>query len=294
MPITITLPEPDQRVGPGLGFSLQSTFIGPLPSNEFWNVIISSDSEGLDTIWQESFPAPSPLLSEWWQRVYSFVPQNLRAVAPGTTVHVIAELKHGATVDDSGSATAIWDPTTGLGTQAQLIAQQQVFTGGFTSTDRSTMTTGLADILNGITSQIQTASGLVQHTLGEMFSRQTLDTLTLQEITDGETFDPVSAGVGSWFFGVIVRVTTIPDAYAPRFVDSEWRYNDLAVLRVFRGADLEYRKGIHTPTWLAPAPWGYNLQLMNIAFLDTPPPDTTILVDWALGCGGQVFLMAWP
>lgn len=294
MPITVSPVPVSNIVGPGLSITLQSSVIGPMPTGSFWRFAITTDTEEINSGWQFAVTWTNMLqVVKPWQQGAGVTDYGAKQPRNGDTVHVIAQLVDGSSfgVTDSGSASATFDATAGLGMQ---IFQKPGTNAGFTSDDRSTMTNGLTDILNGVTAQIETATGIVQHTLGEIFSRQTLDRLTLEEITSGETFDPVSTTADFWYFGVIVRVTTIPDAYAPRLIDSDWRYPDLAVLRVFRGADLEFRKGIHTSTWLQPAPWGYNLQLVNILAFDTPPPETTVQVDWALGCGGRVFFMTWP
>jgi hypothetical protein len=295
MPITITPQPPLNAIGPGLGLFLSSSFVGPLPEGSFWRVTVSTDAEGDNWIHREDIPwTLSSLTYQLQSTVPTFQTLQTYAVDNDTTVHVLAELHSPTSTEDSGAVSLPWNTTAGLGAQMESLAFWQQQVSGFTNSDRNVLYDGVTDILNGVTAQIQTATGTVQATLGELFTRQTLDRLTLQEITSGETFDPVSAGADSWYFGVIVRVTTIPDAYNRLATDSNWRYPDLAVLEVYRGADLEYRKGIHTPSWLAPAPWGYNLQIVNLLAFDTPPPETTINVKWALGCGGQVFLMAWP
>lgn len=295
MPITITPFEPSGVVGPGLSIDLVTDFVGPLTSDTFWQVAITTDSEDINSgLLHNYFLNHAHVTPKFFTRdpLSGFSINSTGQPNAGDTVHVLAQLVQGSTVIDSGAITATYSPTLGLGQQALVHSGKT--SGDFTAADRATMTTGLTDILNSVTAQIETATGTVQHSLAELFTRQTLDRLTLQEITDGETFDPVSAGVDSWYFGVIVRVTTVPDALRFADTDPEWFYPDLAVLRIRRGEDVEYRKGIHTRSWLASAPWGYNLQLLNLAFFDTPPPDTTIEVDWAFGCGGQVFLMAWP
>jgi hypothetical protein len=97
-----------------------------------------------------------------------------------------------------------------------------------------------------------------------------------------------------WFTAVIVRVTTIAEDLTPKTPDAEWYFPDLAVLRVYRGGDLEFRRGIHTPTFLSEKPWQWGWSFLNqIPILGTPP-DTTVAVDWRAGCCGQVFLMSLP
>lgn len=295
MSITVTLPTLPGLVGPGLTIHLQSSFIGPFPTGTQWRVTVTTDSEAVISGYQQRrtwsfFVTDMEFMTEPSDTVFRW---NTDVPKDGDTVHILAEIvRPDTTVEDSGSTTATFDATSGLGWQQWRTTQ--VLTGGFTETDRATITSGLTDILNGVTAQIETASGFVQHTLAEIFSRQTLDLLTLTEVSDGETFDQVSAPVDSFYYGVIVRVTTIPDAYQPRLIDGDWRYPDLAVLRIYRGVDLELRKGIHTSSWMERNPWGYASTIVNLAELETPPPETSLIVDWALGCAGRVFLMRWP
>jgi len=294
MPITVTVPQPLDHIGPGINISFTSDFIGPLEAGSKWRIKFDTDPEFVTPTVITTQPASTVSDSYELFGVHSSSVLESRVggreIANGATAHVQVELLSPANaVLDSGVETKQWDTVSLL---PQFVREYfQLTTGkGLSSAQASQLT----EIQNSVHAQITTATGDITLQLGQLFSRQTLDRLTLLEITDGETFDPVSADVASYFFGVIVRVTTIPDAYAPRLIDNDWRYPDLAVLRVFRGADLEYRRGIHTSSWLASSPWGYNLQILNLAFFDTPPPETTVRVDWALGCGGRVFLMAWP
>ena len=134
----------------------------------------------------------------------------------------------------------------------------------------------------------------MQTTAAELWSRKALDILTLQEITPGETFTPVRTGLALWYFGVIVRVTTIDPRITLKTPDSTWSFPDLAVLRVFRGQDLLFRRGIHTPTFMTEHPWEWGWPLLNETPVLGVPPDTEIAVDWAVGCGGHVYLQTLP
>lgn len=291
VPITITVPSGTSIIGPGAPFQLSSTFVGPLPSNEVWRVTVATDAEFGNIVWQQNFPASSTFLQEHLMRDFSFVPIRLVGAAAGSTVHIQAELRSSSGVDDSGTATGTWDPTAYLGTQALLIAQQQpIPTSTFTATDR----THLNSILDGITSTITGAAGTVTQTLGQLFSHRLLDLLTVSEITSGPTGAPVRSELDGFFYGIIVRVTTIPDALVPHTPDQQWYTPDLAVLRIIRGTDLQFRYGIHTPTWMQRAPWWYGSSLLDLVELGAVPPALTVAVDWAFGCEGQVFAMILP
>jgi hypothetical protein len=169
--------------------------------------------------------------------------------------------------------------------------------GGFTDQDRILLQTteSRSTLLGELgTLVVQTASGPVTTTLSELFSRKALDTLTLEELTSGPTTDPVRASIGLWFYGVIVRVTEIPEDMVPKTPDEQWYFPDLAVLRIFRGVDLEFRRGIHTPTFMQENPWQWGWGFLNENPILGVPPETTVAVDWRAGVSGQVFLQRLP
>jgi hypothetical protein len=104
----------------------------------------------------------------------------------------------------------------------------------------------------------------------------------------------VRAKFSFWFYGVVVRVTTIDPELTPKTPDGQWFFPDLAVLRVFRGADLQYRRGIHTPTFLTDQAWDRGWNIRNQLDLFGVPPDNELAVDWRPGCCGRVFFLKWP
>lgn len=132
MPITVTLPPPDNRVGPGLLVGMTSSLIGPMPTGSVWRVTIATDAEFTNVMWQESISwvfNGQDLFLLTHPGISSYAPFPM--VGSGATVHVEVELINGSTlhVDDSGVATGIYDPTAGLGIQATMLAST---TGGLT------------------------------------------------------------------------------------------------------------------------------------------------------------------
>lgn len=298
MPITLTNPVPPV-LGPGLTLGGQSSLIGPIPIDWHWQIGIGRRGEERPS-YIITGPIASPLDHQFFFTIggntagWTTTPQGTIGLQTGADASVTVELVDSVgTVHDSGTNTSyVWDSTTNLWT---LVQQGQ--SGGFSSDDRAllTSTERHAQVLGEPTDLTwTTASGQVIATLAQIFSRSTLDRLTLTEVTSGPTCDPVRFNVDLWFHTVVVRVTTIGEDLVPKTPDENWYFPDLAVLRVFRGADLEYRRGIHTPTFMAEKPWQWGWWFDSRSPLYGVPPELTIAVDWRLGCCGQVFLMSLP
>lgn len=299
MPISIG-PAPDlTTVGPGLPISIRSDFIGPFPSDAQWQISLNLEPDFVKPFLFYSRPCTGNITSltvladdHWSETRQGWTPQNTRGLV------LEARIRTATGVIDTGTTFNVpWDTTTGLGFQTRALAGQSSGQGGFTDQDRQqlqaietrTQTIGEPEQL-----VVQTPSGLQTRTIGQMLSRPTLDLLTLQEATSGPTGDPVRFSIKEYYFGVIVRVTTIAPDLVPKTPDAEWYFNDLAVLRVFRGADLQFRRGIHTPTFMTEHPWEWGLPILNQTDILGIPPDITIAVDWRSGCEGQVFLQRFP
>jgi hypothetical protein len=121
-----------------------------------------------------------------------------------------------------------------------------------------------------------------------------IDALTLVEITNGPTGDPVTQFLVAWNFGIIVRLTTIPDGLAPITPDEQYWLPTLATVRLFRGNDLWLRVPIHTPTKLIPFA---NENLIVALSAITPTQwalQLTVQVNFLPGVEGQVFRMVFP
>lgn len=271
-----------------VGFT--SDFIGPLGSGSHFVVAIAPQASETHIVYQTTLPTTTVTGSveiQHPQPTETVVQSDVYAFQGFDSVRVMVELRDGAeAVLDSGAVTSIWATTDGLG---RLVGSTSVG-GAFTESDRTLLQT----VANALQVTIGTATGDVTHSLAELFSRSTLDRLTLQEITSGPTSEPVRATVVGAFTGVIVRVTTIDPALIPITPDAEWFRPDLAVLRVFRGTDLVYRRGIHTPTFFAPHPWHWNDPVFDSSLFFGVPPETGVYVDFRVNCAGQVFLAVLP
>lgn len=132
MPIDITLPLPDNRVGPGLLAQVSSDFVGAMPTGSYWRLTVATDVEFLHYVFQNFVGFTGKLQNFFWVQDGS-VGYNLPWYMPaaGSTIHVQAELVSGVggTVDDSGVVTGVWEPTAGLGFQVKA---QPAASGGLT------------------------------------------------------------------------------------------------------------------------------------------------------------------
>lgn len=299
MPITITVPPIQTNIGPGLFINLQTTVQPPYTGDTRWQITIGRDDGEQQLIFVYTRPCTQPTTQlaiqsddAWSETLGPF------GVQQGNSVFVTARLQTDTGVLDTGQVSFPWNTTQGLGYQIRArTAQGGTGTGGFTEQDRlqlqaietRTQTIGEPEQL-----VVQTPSGLQTRTIGQMLSRPLLDLLTLHEATSGPTGDPVRFKIEEYYFGVIVRVTTIADDLVAKTPDLEWYFPDLAVLRVFRGADLQFRRGIHTPTFMTEHPWEWGLPILNQTDILGIPADITIAVDWRVGCAGQVFLQRFP
>lgn len=300
MPITIT-PAPELTTfGPGLPMQIQSTFIGPFPADTQWHLEIDLGDDFTKPFFEWTAPCTGPITTltpfadaRWTEARKAWTPANGRVIVVQARI-----VQPGNVVIDSGTQSTIpWDTTTGLAYQIHAQGQGQV-QGGFTESDRVLLqaTEQRSTLLGEAGSLIlQTASGPIPFALSDLFSRNSLDRLIFEEMTNGPTCDPVRIQLAPIAqYAIAVRVTTVPEDIAFKTPDGEWAFPDLAVLRIFRGEDLTFRRGIHTPTFETEAPWEWAANVLNKNLIGAPPPATFVYVDWRQGCCGQVFIRHMP
>ena len=298
MPITVTGPNPPGiGQGPGAAFFVSSDRIVDPTDTVEWEVVGRNPSPNGQIFWIGHYPYQIPttkviLMDRPSDNISSQVWYPSDDVSVATDFILVV---NGVAAEQT-AFVALWNNTTWIG---QQIAERQQAAGsaGFTDSDRQllTQTEVRSQVLGEPTDLIvQHASGPQQLTIGQLFSRTALDTLTLVEATQGPTTEPVRVQFGLWYYGVIVRVTQIADDLVPRTPDDQWYFPDLAVLRIIRGVDLESRHGIHTPTAIFAHPWETGNFFRNTLDALGVPPDRTLAVDWRAGCGGQVFFQRFP
>lgn len=300
MPISI-VSLPGTTIGPGVGLQLRSDLVGPIGPDWVWRLSVIRPADESNIVVLES-----PIWTADDHQVQLVVEGNPLGLGQTTNyaqyvsantndqVTLSAQLvdQGGSTHDSGALGSFAWDSSTsssrrlasaGGGGLTNEQAQQ------LADTERRTQTLGEPTDL-----VVQQPSGPLQVTVGQLLSRSTLDRLTLNEITDGDTCTPVRVSYAAWYHGVIVRVTQIDPALTPKTPDVEWYFPDLAVLRIFRGGDLLFRRGIHTPTFMTQHAWELGWPLLNQIPILGSPPDITVAVDWRPGCCGRVFLQFLP
>lgn len=146
MPITITLPQPANAVGPGFAIHWSSDFVGPLTTDTYWRLQLAVDSEGTRNFLDTNILA-NGILNRTHVVFTDPEPSALTTIdapANGQPVYVHINLVQSTSSIDSGSLTTTWDGTSALGSQAQRFANRA--TSGFTSTDRATIQSILDDV----------------------------------------------------------------------------------------------------------------------------------------------------
>lgn len=271
MPITLVVPVTG-LFGPGSQVIGGTNLIGPIPIDYFWRVSLTTSTGEVSTMYQEVVTGGSRNLSlVWLDPSIPIIPRDQQALKDGDQARVLVQLMDGSGVEkESISVGVTYDSTVGLPIIQQM--QAQPGQGGLTEEQAQQ----LADV--------DTASS---------FARLT-DALTLTELTSGPTGDPVVAPLASVTFGVIVRLTTIPEGLFPQTPDGQYWTKTLAVVRVFRGNDLWIRAPIHTPTKIVAfekeglTVWVTNLTLTQWLL------NMRVLVDWLPGVTGRVYQMHFP
>ena len=299
MPITFTPASPAGVVSPGLPIQLQSDFIGPLPSGSFWTVDFYATETSELPFFHVLFFTQSNIIG-----TTPFVPESDKIQqtptqdwpVDGSSIKIVGTLSDGNHIQDEDSTTITWSDTAGLGKQAYVNALQGRGTG---------LTEGQANQLAAVDTRTQavlgddppvitTPDGAETFTIPALLSGKTLDMLTTTEVSSGPGPGPFASSLENWFFGVIVRVTSLPEWLTPATPAQDWYYPDLAVLRVFRGTDVEERYGIHTVSFMHPFHGLYAGVLLNETLLFPNPPDSSIEVEFLDGVEGQVFLLRFP
>lgn len=304
MPITLTPVGPGNFIGPGLPLSAHSSYGGDLDNTTQWQVFFFSDSDRtkqlaryftFDDVTTINF-SPFPIQGADHQNFANWL-------SDGQTVYWDARLQVADTTVDESNGSATWSNTVGL---YQLIQQINTTagTGNFTTTDRANLTatqaqataaaTNTAEILGNVLTTVTTAAGDVVTGIGNLFKPFTLDVLTLQEVTSGETCDPVSVGDLEFFFGIVVRSTTIPTWYGIGGLDGRHYEPQLALLNVFRGTEMVSRIPIHTADYmLTPVPGQESSTQAQLVYLAVAP-NLSLEVWWGNGVCGQVYLLRLP
>ena len=141
MPITVTPSQPGSLYGPGLFVGLSSTFIGPLETGSYFGLSFFTTSGTESNFLVEKKVTTTPTAG-WRIMTDQGSPQleGIQFPADGVLVNAVAQLLDPANnVLDTGSESATWSSTAGLGVQ-HLLQTQTGTQGGFTDSDRAILT----------------------------------------------------------------------------------------------------------------------------------------------------------
>lgn len=273
MPITITPFSPGGLFGPGLGVQLQSDFIGPLPSTAFWSLDVTPPaSEAVIHGWRQQSNS-NPTFFTWWDASPSVTERTTGlSVAENSAIAAVAKLFQSNDLSqqlDQGNATGTFTGTAGL---SETVITHQGKGQGLTA-EQSTQ---------------------LQQINANTVVSELMDKFTLTEISRGPQGGVVGAQLPFAVFGVIVRIASVPDTLIPNTPDGDYWVPSLAVVRVFRAADLWLRVPIHTSSKMVPF-WTENVFVgITAATLSEWLLQMTVQVSFREGVTGQVFLMDLP
>lgn len=284
-------------IGPGLPLTLSSSVFTPPTTPALWDVSVALTSTPL----QEVIGFNTPYLGGF---IIEFAPlssptQGIRLATESLlrmedAITVTARLyNHDNSTHDSGTATAIWNSTDGLGMQAFLLGSRTSFSLSAAEaaqlTDIQNKTTDTLDALT-----IPVGSPPVAYTLGQLLTPLSIDSTTLTELSPGITAAPVTATLHVATFGILVRIASVPPDLTPRTPDGNYWSTTLAVCRIFRGTDIWKRVPIHTSSAIVEFPYSRTNFIIQAVEQILWPDNTTVEVDWLPGVTGQVYSILIP
>lgn len=231
MPVVVTVPAPPGPISPGANMQWSTDFIGPFVDDNILRVSITADADGLQAMMgcvlqvgqqrSGSIPFLTSRTTQW--------SVGEHAAPTGSTVFVRLSLESPTQGQvDSGTTQMQWAPESG-----QALVTQNLAAGagqGLTTEEATQLARVDASVSVAITvdSTVPISSGI--HPPGAFVEAQL----------------PVPV------FGLIVRITEIPEGLQAQTPDGVYFVKTLAVVSIFRGSDLWMRVPIHTPTKMVP------------------------------------------
>jgi hypothetical protein len=255
-----------------MNFQWRSDFIGPTSGNLLLHVNVTADADGLQNITSSSLTVNqlSGTVPFFTSKTVQWAAGNGAQVegSPAFVRFVLDDVGTGSGGIDTGTTQMVW-ANSGQG----VVAQTYTGTSGGLTAEQATQ---------------------LQETHEASFPSQLVDQLTLLPLTSGPTGDFVAAQLPNPTFGVIVRIANVPEELVPNTPDGDYWFTSLAVVRVFRGADLWKRVPIHTSSKL--------VELLDESIVAGITAITatqwllnmTVQVTFRAGVTGEVFLMKVP
>lgn len=323
MTISITPTNGQDHWGPGVFFTFSSD--QQLPGAAPFTITIQLWRHGTETlIWNYIIPNQNNIQGGL-KIGYGTDLAPLKFLSDATPVNndsVIMEITAKDNRDvqvDYGERTFPWSETTQLHNELQD-AVPAGGTGGFTSTDRATITGTksdtesileqwanytsvtlptldqvLANIDAKLIGTILTMTGPVGFPIGQLLNGFDPNLLQPADLSGGTQCERIDVDVSfNALYGVGLRIDTYPEGWPFRTPDRAWSFHDLAVLSFWRSGSLVERHGIHALTHsVSPIPDSALFSLGPI-FGYLQPGDYHITVDWAAGVCGTLTGMVLP
>lgn len=277
MPITITVPGAPAFLTPQQPIQWSSDFIGPLPTGAGIEVFMFGGASFENITWNQFLPTQIPNgqfkiydSGSIAQPFQASVPLRLNEDAK-LEIFLRDQFQSGNTLDQGVTGPLPWDPAAGLG---QLtIAEKSSGSGGLTP------------------SQDQALQEIHQSTV----VTHLLDALTLDAMSPpGGGPGPFSRTLLTPTAGILVRMTVIDPSLISVTPDVDYWLPSLAVIRLFRGADLWHRIPVHTSSklyyWLdenvvvGATQFVFSGWLLNMS----------VQVDIRANCEAEVFILHYP
>lgn len=270
MPITIINPARGV-LWPGVEILAHTDIVGPIPLEWEWVIsVLDATTEAVQLQQRSPTNGQRDLAWPWAVPGEQIIQNNSPTLVDGANVRLLVQLVDQFSVEKESLSIAVkYDTTVGLPIQLQALPQAQ---GGLTA-EQAQQLAG-TDFTNTIA--------------------QSIDALLSTELTSGPTDQPLVVELQGVTFGVIVRLTAIPDELVPQTPDNQYWVKTLATVRVFRANDLWFRVPIHTPTKIVPfAHEGLQVWVTS-AELNEWLLQIRVLVDFLPGVFGQVYQMHFP
>ena len=275
MPIVV-VPGPNlgsDIVGPGLSARYTSDFVGPLLSGAHFIVNFYADTDATELYTSYTIPTQdktvqlTPLIPNDGASIFTqFNLAHQQPMAAKVFLH------DGQSLVDQSTIPLHWDAQSGV----PFLLRFPVQGGG----------------QGGLTPQQDQALTEVHEST---FPTHVIDALTLTDLTpNGPSPGPVNQQLLTPIFAVIVRIATVPVELTPSTPDGDYWVPTLAVVRIFRGADLWIRAPIHTSSKIVSLQSDWLQVGVTAVWGSTWPLQLSLQTTMLEGVTAQVFLMNVP
>lgn len=312
MPITITIPNPNGFIGPGIQINAVTDY-APIQGDTYtWSVGVFTDADQTIAVQQFVIDGYSINIQPVIGDPANGYPSTDNTIAEGDPAYLQVALRENGNVVQSSVVQAPWTNQQGqwwlipnwvsflLNQQSQDLTSQQLQPtqtntetllsnwDTYTGTTLPSLQDMLNSILGGLQTTITTAGGAVAQTIGQLFSGKTLDTITTEVLGSACAPDNIDVTlVPAIWYGIQVHITTVPAWYAFTAPGENWTPRDLAVLTIYRGGVLVWRAGVHEMSYEIYGLPGIPTVPLELSVPITPP-DYRVVVDFGTEVCGEL------